>query len=106
VSEIKADLGDLKGNVAGIVIPSKDEITGTVIKNLGPAIAELQKSQDEDEEERSVFQRLIAGLLALIGASHATGGIRGFLANRAMKKLGLKSEEKPEKPELKPAPQE
>jgi len=101
VSELKGDLGDLKGNLAGIVIPSKDEITGTVIKNLGPAIAELQKSQDEDEEERSIFQRLIAGLLALIGASHATGGIRGFLANRAMKKLGLKSEEKP-----KLAPQE
>jgi thiol-disulfide isomerase/thioredoxin len=106
VSELKGDLGDLKGNLAGIVIPSKDEITGTVIKNLGPAIAELQKSQDEDEEERSIFQRLIAGLLALIGASHATGGIRGFLANRAMKKLGLKTGEKPKKPELKPAPQE
>ena len=42
VSEIKADLGDLKGNVAGIVVPSKDEITGTVIKNLGPAIEELK----------------------------------------------------------------
>ena len=106
VSEIKADLGDLKGNVAGIVIPSKDEITGTVIKNLGPAIAELQKSQEEDEEERSIFQRLIAGLLALIGASHATGGIRGFLANRAMKKLGLKVEEKIKKQESKPVQQE
>ena len=106
VSEIKADLGDLKGNVAGIVVPSKDEITGTVIKNLGPAIAELKKSQDEDEEERTIFQRIIAGLLALIGASHASGGIRGFLANRAMKKLGLKSEEKPKKQEPKPTPQE
>ena len=101
VSELKEDLGDLKGNLAGIVIPSKDEITGTVIKNLGPAIAELKKSQDEDEEERSIFQRITAALLALIGASHATGGIRGFIANRAMKKLGLKSEEKP-----KLAPQE
>ena len=106
VSEIKADLGDLKGNVAGIVVPSKDEITGTVIKNLGPAIEELKKSQDEDEEERTIFQRVIAALLALIGASHASGGIRGFLANRAMKKLGLKSEEKPKKQEPKPAPQE
>ena len=106
VSEIKADLGDLKGNVAGIVVPSKDEITGTVIKNLGPAIEELKKSQDEDEEERSIFQRLIAGLLALIGASHATGGIRGFLANRAMKKLGLKVEEKTKKQESKPIQQE
>ena len=106
VSELKGDLGDLKGNLAGIVIPSKDEITGTVIQNLGPAIAELKKSQDEDEEERSIFQRVIAGLLALIGASHATGGIRGFLANRAMKKLGLKSEEKPKKQEPKLAPQE
>ena len=73
VSEIKADLGDLKGNVAGIVVPSKDEITGTVIKNLGPAIEELKKSQDEDEEERTIFQRVIAALLALIGASHASG---------------------------------
>ena len=45
-------------------------------------------------------------LLALIGASHASGGIRGFLANRAMKKLGLKSEEKPKKQEPKPTPQE
>lgn len=106
VSEIKADLGDLKGNVAGIVVPSKDEITGTVIKNLGPAIEELKKSQDEDEEERTIFQRVIAALLALIGASHASGGIRGFLANRAMKKLGLKSEEKPKKQEPKPTPQE
>ena len=106
VSEIKADLGDLKGNVAGIVVPSKDEITGTVIKNLGPAIEELKKSQDEDEEERTIFQRVIAALLALIGASHASGGIRGFLANRAMKKLGLKSEDKPKKQEPKPAPQE
>ena len=106
VSEIKADLGDLKGNVAGIIIPSKDEITGTVIKNLGPAIAELKKSQEEDEEERNIFQRVIAAFLALIGASHATGGIRGFLAKRAMKKLGLKTKEKPEKQESKLLPQE
>ena len=49
---------------------------------------------------------VIAALLALIGASHASGGIRGFLANRAMKKLGLKSEDKPKKQEPKPAPQE
>ena len=106
VSEIKADLGDLKGNVAGIIIPSKDEITGTVIKNLGPAIAELKKSQEEDEEERNIFQRVIAAFLALIGASHATGGIRGFLAKRAMKKLGVKTEEKPKKQESKLLPQE
>ena len=107
---VKDEVGGLKGvlknDLKSIVVPSKDEITGTVIKNLGPAIEELKKSQDEDEEERSIFQRLIAGLLALIGASHATGGIRGFLANRAMKKLGLKSEGTPKKPEPKPTSQE
>ena len=93
---VKEQLGGLKGNVASIVIPSKDEITSGVLENLGPAIEELKKTQDENDEERSIFQRLIAGLLALVGAGQATGGIRGFLANRAMKKLGIKAEEKKE----------
>lgn len=95
---VKEQLGSLKGNVASIVIPSKDEITSGVLENLGPAIEELKKTQDENEEERTIFQRLVAGLLALIGGGQATGGIKGFLANRAMKKLGIKSEEKKETP--------
>ena len=82
--------------------PSKEEITSSILKNISPAIKELQKTQDENDEERSLFQRVIAGLLALVGAGQATGGIRGFLANRAMKKLGIKLEEKKETPTTNP----
>ena len=89
-SSIKEEIGDLRGDVASILIPSKEEITSNVMKNIGPAISAIQKTQDEEGEDRSFFQRLIAGLLALVAGGQATGGIRGFLKARMMKKLGEK----------------
>jgi hypothetical protein len=89
-SSIKEEIGDLRGDVASILIPSKEEITSNVMKNIGPAISAIQKTQDEGGEDRSFFQRLIAGLLALVAGGQATGGIRGFLKARMMKKLGEK----------------
>jgi hypothetical protein len=88
VGALKDEVAGLKGELKGLVIPSKDDIVSGVISNVGPAIEELQNSQNEDGEDRSFFQRLIAGLLALIGAGQATGGVRGFLKARMMKKLG------------------
>ena len=107
---VKEQIGGLTGNVGSILEvvtykenpPSKEEITSSILKNISPAIKELQKTQDENDEERSLFQRVIAGLLALVGAGQATGGIKGFLANRAMKKLGIKLEEKKETPTTNP----
>lgn len=90
LSAVRDEIGDLKGNIKGIVVPDKDEIISGVMSNVGPAIEELQSTQNEDGEDRSFFQRLIAGLLALIGAGQATGGVRGFLKARMMKKLGQK----------------
>ena len=90
LNAVKEEVGGLKDNVKSIVVPDKEEIIAGVMKNVGPAIEEIQETQDEEGEDRSFFQRLIAGLLALIGAGQATGGIRGFLKARMMKKLGQK----------------
>lgn len=87
MASVKEEVSGLKSEVASIVIPSKDEITSGVIENIGPAIQEIRKDQDENGEDRSFFQRLIAGLLALIAGGQATGGIRGFLKARMMNKL-------------------
>ena len=87
---VKEEVGDLKGNIKSIIVPDKDEIISGVIKNVGPAISAIQETQDEEGEDRSFFQRLIAGLLALVAGGQATGGIRGFLKARMMKKLGEK----------------
>ena len=76
--------------MVSIVVPSKEDITSNVMKNIGPAISAIQETQDEEGEDRSFFQRLIAGLLALVAGGQATGGIRGFLKARMMKKLGEK----------------
>tara|TARA_R110002110_G_scaffold54439_7_gene156300 strand:- start:3942 stop:5816 length:1875 start_codon:yes stop_codon:yes gene_type:complete len=89
-SSIQEEIGDLRGDVASILIPSKEEITSNVMKNIGPAISAIQNTQDDEGEDRSFFQRLIAGLLALVAGGQATGGIRGFLKARMMKKLGEK----------------
>ena len=89
-SSIKEEIGDLRSDVVSIVVPSKEDITSNVMKNIGPAISALQETQDEEGEDRSFFQRLIAGLLALVAGGQATGGIRGFLKARMMKKLGEK----------------
>jgi hypothetical protein len=89
-SSIKEEIGDLRSDVVSIVVPSKEDITSNVMKNIGPAISAIQETQDEEGEDRSFFQRLIAGLLALVAGGQATGGIRGFLKARMMKKLGEK----------------
>jgi len=89
-SSIKDEIGGLKSDVASIIVPSKEDITSNVMKNIGPAISAIQETQDESGEDRSFFQRLIAGLLALVAGGQATGGIRGFLKARMMKKLGEK----------------
>ena len=89
-SSIKDEIGELKADVTSIIVPSKEDITSSVMKNIGPAITEIQKTQDESGEDRSLFQRLIAGLLALVAGGQATGGVRGFLKARMMKKLGEK----------------
>tara|TARA_Y100000593_G_scaffold49662_3_gene93607 strand:- start:21916 stop:23793 length:1878 start_codon:yes stop_codon:yes gene_type:complete len=87
---VKEEMGDLKGNIKSIIVPDKEEIISGVIKNIGPAIEEVQETQDENGENRSFFERLIAGLLALVAGSQVTGGVRGFLKARMMKRLGQK----------------
>ena len=96
---VKEEVGDLKGNIKSIIVPDKDEIISGVMKNVGPAISAIQETQDEEGEDRSFFQRLIAGLLALVAGGQATGGIRGFLKARMMKKLGEKITPDPPKKE-------
>lgn len=96
---VKEEMGDLKGNIKSIIVPDKDEIISGVMKNVGPAISAIQETQDEEGEDRSFFQRLIAGLLALVAGGQATGGIRGFLKARMMKKLGEKITPDPPKKE-------
>lgn len=96
---VKEEVGDLKGNIKSIIVPDKDEIISGVMKNVGPAISAIQETQDEEGEDRSFFQRLIAGLLALVAGGQATGGIRGFLKARMMKKLGEKITPDPPKEE-------
>lgn len=96
---VKEEVGDLKGNIKSIIVPDKDEIISGVMQNVGPAISAIQETQDEEGEDRSFFQRLIAGLLALVAGGQATGGIRGFLKARMMKKLGEKITPDPPKEE-------
>jgi hypothetical protein len=88
VGALKDEVAGLKGQLKSLVIPSKEEIVSGVVGNVGPAINELKKDQDENGEDRSFMQRLIAGLLALVAGGQATGGVRGFLKARMMKKLG------------------
>ena len=102
MASVKEEVSGLKSEVASIVVPSKEEITSGVLDNIGPAIQEIRKDQDENGEDRSFFQRVIAALLALVAGGQVTGGVRGFLKARMMKKLKDKlhgdDEEKP-KPE-------
>jgi hypothetical protein len=92
---LRDELSGVKGQLTGIVVPSKEELTSSVVSNLGPAIEEIQKTQDENGRELSLTTRIIAGLLALFGLGKATGGLRGALKTRIASVLpwGKKEEE-------------
>jgi hypothetical protein len=101
ISAMKAELVGVKGDIKGLVIPSKDEIVDGVKGNVIPAISEFRKAENDSGDERTLMQRIMAGLLVLIGGGQATGGIMNILKRRAMKKLGAvigKSDEEPVKP--------
>ena len=92
---LSQELSGVKGQITGIVIPSKDELTSSVVDNLAPAIEEIQKTQDENGKEVSLLARIATGLLVLFGLGKATGGLRGFLKSRIVSRLpwGKKEEE-------------
>lgn len=90
---LRDELSGVKGQLTGIVVPSKEELTSSVVSNLGPAIEEIQKTQDENGRELSLTTRIIAGLLALFGLGKATGGLRGALKTRIASVLPWRKKE-------------
>lgn len=82
---VTGKIDDLKGT-----IPSESGIVSKVVENLGPAIAETKNVQKENGEEASLWQKILAGLIATVIGGQATGGIRGYMRDRAMGIVGLK----------------
>ena len=87
---VTGKIDDLKGS-----IPTEDGIVGKVVANLGPAISENGKIHKTNGEEASLWDKILAGLVAVVLGGQGAGGIRGFLRERAMKKLGLEIEKGP-----------
>ena len=100
LDSVRSEIGDLKGDMhdtIGLTLkelitggnnnPLKDSMTEDVMKNIGPALEQISKRQDEEGEDRSFFERMIAALLALMGVGQLTGGVKGYLANKAMNEL-------------------
>jgi hypothetical protein len=92
-------LGVVDGKLEGIKdsLPNEDSIAGKVITNLGPAIKENGDIQKANGEDASLWQKILAGLIATVLGGQATGGVRGYLKEKAMEKLGLEIDSKDKK---------
>lgn len=82
---VTGKIDDLKGT-----IPSESGIVSKVVENLGPAIAASNDVQKTNGEDASLWQKILAGLMVTVIGGQATGGIRGFLRDRAMTAIGIK----------------
>lgn len=111
LDSVRSEIGEMKGEMQdsiGIALekaivgdgenssPIKDGVVKDVMKNIGPALDEISKKQDQEGEDRTFFERMMAALLALMGVGQLTGGIKGYLANKAMKELKERISDQPQ----------
>lgn len=86
INSLKGQIDGVKNDLTNIKVPDDATIADKVKANILPAVLEAAKSKDEDGTERTWVMRIMAGVLALFGVGKGVGGVRGYLAGRAMKK--------------------
>lgn len=77
---LKEKIDNTASKVDGISVEPVD------ISEISETVKTLKKSQEESDKNRSWYEKIIAGILSMLGVGAATGGVRGFLAERAIKK--------------------
>ena len=87
INSLKGQIDGVKNDLTNIKVPDDATIAEKVKANILPAVLEAAKSKDEDGTERTLIMRGMAFILSLLGLSQGVGGVRGFLAKRAMKKV-------------------
>jgi hypothetical protein len=86
INSLKGQIDGVKNDLTNIKVPDDATIAEKVKANILPAVLEAAKSKDEDGTERTWVMRLMAGAMALFGVGKGVGGVRGWLAGRAMNK--------------------
>jgi len=89
-----SDGGGARGEGRGASVPAEPRaddasLVNKIVSQIGDVIDEKLDAQEpaaetpDDVEKKSLPARVIAFVLSLLGVSHATGGIRGFIAAKA-----------------------
>lgn len=87
INSLKKEIDGVKEGLANVNVPDDASIAEKVKARIIPAVLEASKSETEDGTERTWIMRAMAGIMTLLGLSQGVGGVRGFLAKRAMKKV-------------------